>query len=359
MNAPTGGASAPAIADFIALNEEIAALVAARIPLESHLAAIGAELPGKAGDLARRIGRRLGAGEDIAAAIDAECAALPASYRAVIAAGVESGQLGSAIESVVASATRLDQLRRVTGVAILYPLMVIVVACCLLALVLTSVVPRFEWLNQYEFGPVAWLAHWPLTVPLLALAVPALVMLAAALWWWRAGRLGANGGMPFGRTCWLPGTRAIRRWAQVATFSELLLMLVERGLPLDRALRLASEAADHPRLRGAAERLAQQLQQGASVGLAGASAEPHLAEFPLLVRLALRHSDDRTLLTGALRQAVTMYHERALRAAEWYAEFLPIVLTVAVGGTVTIAFALFVFWPYASTLHELSHFNWR
>jgi len=39
MNAPTGGqAAGPRLADFILLNEESAALVRTRVPLESHLA---------------------------------------------------------------------------------------------------------------------------------------------------------------------------------------------------------------------------------------------------------------------------------------------------------------------------------
>jgi hypothetical protein len=80
---------------------------------------------------------------------------------------------------------------------------------------------------------------------------------------------------------------------------------------------------------------------------------------PILIRLALRHTNDRALLASSLRQAATMYHERAVRTAEWYAEYLPIVLTLLIGGTITAGFTLFVLWPYASTLHELSQWNWR
>ena len=48
MTNPTGDKPlAPALADFIHLNEEIAALVRARIPLESHLARIGRRAAGE------------------------------------------------------------------------------------------------------------------------------------------------------------------------------------------------------------------------------------------------------------------------------------------------------------------------
>ena len=38
--------------------------------------------------MAERIGRRMAAGESLATAMDAECASLPAAYRAVVVAGV-------------------------------------------------------------------------------------------------------------------------------------------------------------------------------------------------------------------------------------------------------------------------------
>ena len=75
---------------------------------------------------------------------------------------------------------------------------------------------------------------------------------------------------------------------------------------------------------------------------------------PLLIRLALFHSTDRNLLTASLRHAADLYHERATRAAEWYAEYAPILLTIGLGGTVTMCFTLAVLWPYASTLYELA-----
>ena len=65
------------------------------------------------------------------------------------------------------------------------------------------------------------------------------------------------------------------------------------------------------------------------------------------------------LMTAGLAEAATMYRERAIRAAEWYAEYVPILLTVAIGGTITMASALLIFWPYATMLHDLAQWNWK
>jgi len=360
MSAATGGKAAAALADFIVLNEELAALVRARLPLEAHLRRFGRELPGKAGQLAEQIGRRMEAGESLVTAIDAECATLPPAYRAAIVAGVESGQLGSALESLVDSASRIDQLRRVTGIALIYPLIMIVVACVLLAFVVSIVIPSFSWLNDQYFGPLAWLADRPLTVPMLAVVIPGFVTLSALVWWWRSGRLGSGRSTTLSFLSHFPGTGKVRRWSEAATFAEVLRLLVERGVPLDQALRLAAGATNDTKLRRAAESLAEQTERGGSLRPADSHiAAPSQSGFPLLIRLALHHTTDRPLLASGLRQAAALYRERAIRTAEWYAEYLPMLLTVGIGGTLTAGFTLLVLWPYASTLHELSGWNWR
>jgi len=135
---------------------------------------------------------------------------------------------------------------------------------------------------------------------------------------------------------------------------------VERGLPLDRALVLAGDAVEDRRMRSAAHRLAASVRSGEITGPApGDTSYTDRAGFPLLVRLALRHASNRSLMTAGLAEAATMYRERAIRAAEWYSEYMPILLTLAIGGTITLAFALSIFWPYASTLRELAQWNWK
>jgi type II secretory pathway component PulF len=354
MNAPAGGNSiAPTLADFIAINEEIGALVRARLPLESHLARIGGELPGKSGELAARVGRRMEAGESLASAIDAECASLPAAYRAAIVAGIESGELGGALESLVDTASRLDELRRVTGLAVLYPLMVVSIACLLFGLVLSAVIPQFDWLNESHFGPLSELARTPWAVTTIAFVVPSVLVLAAAIWWWRSGSIG-------GALAWLPGVRRVNQWGQAATLAELLRLLVERGLPLDQALTLAGDAVDDRKLRSAAHQLAARVRSGeAAGGPTSGSGSTDRSGFPLLVRLALRHASDRRLMTAGLDEAAMVYRERAIRAADWYAQYVPILFTVVIGGTITIAFALLIFWPYTSMLREVAQWNWN
>ncbi len=361
MNAPTGGkATATTLTDFILLNEEIGALVRARFPLESHLARLGAELPGTASELAERISRQLAAGESLASAMEAECAKLPGAYRAAIVAGVESGQLGSALESLVETSSRLDQLRRITGVALLYPLLIFVICCVLLAMILGVVVPRFSWLHQSHFWPLDGLADSPWATAIIALVLPSVAVLLAVTWWWRSGRVNGVSSARIGALAWLPWIRRVHYWGQAANLADLLRLLLEHGVPLDRSLRLAGDATDDARIRTAVRDLADRVQEGNtdSRSLTDGNKSGR-SRLPTLIRLALLHATDRKLATASLEQAVDIYRERAVRSAEWYADAFPILLTVGIGGTLTIGFTLFVLWPYAATLHELAQWNWR
>ena len=361
MNDPSGGkAASPALSDFIVLNEEIAALVRAQIPLESNLARVGMELPGKAGELAQRVGRRLDAGESLVSAVDAECGSMPPTYRAVLLAGIESGRLGGALEATVDSATRLDQLRRVTGVAMLYPLALFVLVCLLLAVVVEIIAPSFEWLEHSRLRVFAALSRFEFAGWMIALGIPGLVLLCVATWWWSSGRLSGAGWPRLGLLSTLSGAGRVYRWNEAARFAELLHLLVDRGLPLDRSLQLCAESTGDRKLREAASQLARQVTSGEAAQLSPPSATSKpLAGFPVLIRLALYHANDRPLLSGSLRQASMMYRERAIRLAEWYSEYLPILLTVVVGGLFTVGFTLLVIWPYASMLHDLSRPGWR
>ncbi len=77
--------------DLIALNDEIAALVRAGVPLESGLAAVGAEMPGRLGKVATAWAARTARGEPLDQAIMQDAGQLPAAYRAVVQAGLAPG----------------------------------------------------------------------------------------------------------------------------------------------------------------------------------------------------------------------------------------------------------------------------
>jgi general secretion pathway protein F len=349
----------PALGDFIRLNDEIVSVVRARLPLEPHLERISQELPRRTGQLVDRISRRLSAGEQLNTAIEAECRDLPPIYRATMLAGTMSDHPGRSIELLANTAKRMQQIRHITGLALLYPLIVITITSALFAFIVTSVVPSFAWLNRLHFGPLATLSKWPTVTVLLAASLPTLVIIFVATWWLRSGKIAGSWSARFGLFAWLPGARRVAEWSSSAEFAELLLLMAENDVPLDQALQLVGEASPNAQIQRATLRIAANARQGNAFVSTAHDADSDMRAIPLLLRLALQQAGNRTIFTTILRQASALYRDRALRAAESYTEYIPVVLTIAIGGTCTLAFALLVLWPYVSALREVAGATWR
>ncbi|QDU54057.1 type II secretion system F family protein [Aeoliella mucimassa] len=128
--------TSPTLDDFAALNAELASLVRARMPLEPSLRQIARYLPTGAADMAERLAKRLEQGMSLGDAIELEGKKLPEMYLAVISAGLESGEPAGALEAVSQSAARLATLRQTTGIALIVPVMVVVIASALFGFLL-------------------------------------------------------------------------------------------------------------------------------------------------------------------------------------------------------------------------------
>src|SRR5437868_6192649 len=89
-----------AMDQLLALNEEIAALVRAGIPLDRGLLEAGQDVRGRLGRIASALGRRVGRGESLVEALEGERQAIPPLYRAVVEAGTRAGRLPVALEGM-------------------------------------------------------------------------------------------------------------------------------------------------------------------------------------------------------------------------------------------------------------------
>jgi type II secretory pathway component PulF len=332
--------------DLIALNAEIAALVRAGVPLEMGLAQLGGDLPGRLGQLTAGLAQRTARGESLAQAIGND-QQLPSAYRAVVEAGLRAGRLPAALEAVAASARRLSETYRLTAITAIYPLLVILVAWCGLLFLACVLAPRFAAMflafnvpgHQFlaalaRAGHSAW--YWG---PI----VPAAVLLLMAAWWLGAAK-GRWAERLFG---WLPWTGRMLRYSRTATFLELLALLVDNETPLPEAVVLAAESSGDPRTLQLARQVAAALRNGQTQSDGGPA-------FPPLVNWLLLAAGRDGALLPALRHAATTYHRRARHQSDLLRLFMPILLTIIVGGSVTALYALTLFAPYAAMLRSMS-----
>ncbi len=340
---------------LIALNDEIAALVRVGVPLEQGLGLLGRDLPGRLGKIAAGVAAQLEQGRSLPDVLADPAWDVPPVYRAVVRAGLRSGRLSGALESVACSAGRLAEMRKHVAAALLYPLVVVLLAWGLFVLYVARVAPAFASAFAEFRVPgrevLASIAAWGPSLGVWGPLVPVVVVGLALVWWWSSERtymFGARG-WP-GLLAWVPGLGRILQSAQTATFAELVALLVENRAPLDEAVSLAGAATDRGRFAQAAAEFAAALR--------GGQFHPELTSrktgLPPLLQWILASRQQTGDLALVLRRAADMYRQRLLYQTRLAEVFLPVVLTLLVGGGATLAYALLVFVPYIGLLSWLA-----
>ncbi|MCH5374973.1 MAG: type II secretion system F family protein, partial [Planctomycetes bacterium] len=233
----TAGGRQISLDQLTALNDEMAALARAGVPLEIGLSGLARDLPGRLGELADRLRRRLESGQSLEQVLEKDRESFPPVWRAVVLAGLRSGRLTAALERLSITARRLAERRRLFGLALVYPIVVLVLASVLFVMTAIYVLPMIDWVYQDLTGRsdpllqvLTGLGVW-WVVPLVLLAVLILV-----IGWRRAGRTDLKR-VP-GRT-----SRSSRHDGRIATMAEVLALLVRQQVPLDESVVLAAEAS--------------------------------------------------------------------------------------------------------------------
>ena len=300
------------------------------------------------------------AGENLAQILADEDQRFPPVWRAVVEAGIRSGRLAAALESLSSTARRTAELRKLVGAGVVYPLVVVTLAYVLFVFLVTWLSPltmtAFTSL-QLDSGVVLsqldWLdrraAWWVIPVPLLAA-----VLLGS--WWRRSGRIlwsksHATGPSRWNR--WLRCGTGIRETlynGRMATFAEVLALLVKERVPMHDSLVLAAEASGDRAIVKASRQIADHLRRGEVL--------KHREDLPKgfspLLGWLLLTGDRQPELSEALSRSAAVYRHRAERAGTWTAVYLPIFLTVCVGGLATLICGLVTFLPIAKLLSSLS-----
>ena len=347
--------SAITLEQLIALNDEIAGLARAEVPLEAALSRIGEDLPGRLGRVTQHLALRMERGESLAEVLEKEREHFPPVYRAVVLAGLKAGRLPAALESISRTARRLAETRRMTAAGFLYPLLVVLVAWLLFVFVISWITPGLiGFLGDFEGSGVQLLVRltsWAQSAWVLGPAVPVAIILLSAVWWFRSARATLlQPGPSMVILGWLPWMGRMMRSCRVAMFCEVLALLIENRVPLGEAIVLAAEAAGDRRMIRGSKEIADALSRGLTLQYGGVLRR----EFPPLLNWLMVSGQSRGTLLPALRHAADFYGRSARRDADLARVFVPVLLTVLVGGTVTLIYALLLFLPWTQVLREMS-----
>jgi len=349
--------------DLASLNDEICAVTRAGLPLELGLKSAAGGLRRQVADVVETLANRLADGSTLEEALDSQHDSFPPVYRALVAAGLKTGRLDRALESLSDFSRSLEELRQKIGMALVYPTLVLILAWALWSLFLVSLFPNFDAV-LIDFGAGDGAVQQIMrtaatTIPFWIPALPLGLFLCGISWWlsrrWLMQPTGRGSGWQLGRIA----AAAIRRLPLIgsvlltfhrANFTELLSMMLEHEVPLADAVPLAIDASGDPQLSARRDDIVTKLESGSTLGevlqMAGATTP--------FVRWMIQSAEAQGAIRPALAQASIILRRRAEHQAEWFHVTFPVLMLVVVGGGAVLIYSLSLFLPVVDLLEALS-----
>ncbi len=341
--------------DLVALNEEIAGMARAGLPLDQGLAALAREMSsGKLQRVTEAVANDLRSGQTLAEALERQKGRVPPFYSGLVAAGIKSGRIGEVLATLSAYARMVAHVRGIVVDALFYPAVVMLFAFGIFAGLTVFVMPQFdEIFRSFEMTlPSLTLAVLALgRQPLELIVLPFLVVICGIiLLRWIMGSTEA------GRFAWaqalytVPLVGTLIRSARLAAFTELLAILVDHDIPLPEAFRLAGTASADPVMAAAARQVTAGLSDGHSLHmvLRGQGLVPEWVAWMAGL------GEKRGSLGTTLHHIADMYRRQAEMRATVLRSVLPPILIILTAGVFVSCFAFAMMLPMIKLLEGLS-----
>ncbi len=315
---------------------QLAGLVGSGLPLERALTALAdeAENP-RQRELVAHMKSEVNAGSSFARALATAPREFDDIYRAVVAAGEQSGALGGVLERLADDLEERQALRAKVLGAMLYPAIVSLVALVIVIVLVTFVVPQIAnvfttgkralpFLTVAMLGLSSFVRSWGWAVALLAVGGVTALVLARRNEAFRERSDAAVLNLPlFGR---------LARGYNAARFGGTLAMLAGAGVPILKALQAAAETLGNRAMRADALDALVQVREGAPL----ASALAGKKRFPGLLAMFARLGEQTGQLPQMLQRASTQMSAEVQRRAMAAATILEPLLIVGMGGVVVV-----------------------
>ncbi len=315
---------------------QLAGLVSSGLPLERALSALAEEAEkDEQRRLVASLRAEVNAGASFATALGQHPREFSPIYTGVIAAGEQSGQLGTVLESLADDLETREALKNKLVGASLYPAIVTVVAIVIVVFLVSYVVPQVAGV----------FAGSKRALPFLTVVMLAISDFVRNYGWLMLGLLVLAGvGLAMTRrndalrlrmdAAWLrlPLVGRLARGYNAARFAATLAMLAAAGVPILRALQTAAETLSNRSMRADALDALVLVREGAPLASALASKK----RFPPLVAMFARLGEQTGQLPVMLQRAAVQLGAEVQRRAMHLATILEPLLIVAMGVVVML-----------------------
>ena len=217
------------------------------------------------------------AGHGLASAMERQPRAFPQFFAAIVRAGEEAGALPLVMERLADYLERNQALRHKVGMALIYPVIVCLVAMLVVGVLLIYVVPQVVTVFEHSRQTLPWLTRamiWVSDVLRSVWWVALLAVAALMMGSWRALRIDAVKRRWHAVLLGMPVLGRLRTGMSAARFANTLSVLVGSGVPVVTALRHAGAALDDLVFRDAVESATGRIQEGMGISRALRDAGP-------------------------------------------------------------------------------------
>lgn len=323
-------------AELSLLTRQMATLVGSGLPIEEVLGAVAEQSEREAlMKMMMAVRSRVLEGHELAIAMADYPRVFSDLYRATVAAGEQSGYLHVVLERLADYTESRQALQKDIMQAMIYPVFLIIVATAMVTGLLTYVVPQVVQVFADMGQELPRLTRWLIAssdflryngIWLLLLLAGMVISVQMAL---------RNEKMRFrfhDLQLRMPFLSRLVRSLNASRFSRTLSILVDSGVPLLDALRIASQVVTNLPMRNAVEQAAQLVSEGTSLHLA----LEHSGYFPPLTIHLVASGEASGKLDEMLERAATSQERDLSAAISLVLSILGPVVILVMGGMVLL-----------------------
>ncbi len=256
--------------DLAMLTRQLATLVQSGLPLEEALLAVSEQTESpRVKSILLGVRSKVMEGHTLADGLADFPRAFPELYRATVSAGEQSGYLDAVLERLADYTEGRQVLRQKVQHAMIYPIVLTVLAMLIVSGMLVYVVPKVVGVFANTGRELPALTQGLISLSDFLRDYGLALLVAAGLAFWALRRLLRQPGPRATADSFLlrvPLVGRLVRGANTARFTRTLSILVGSGVPVLEALRISAEVVTSAPMREAVEVSAARVREGAPIG---------------------------------------------------------------------------------------------
>ena len=327
--------------ELAVITRQLASLLGAQLPVADALSVMVEQSEKQSvRELMAAIRTDVLGGSSLSKALERHPRQFPDIYRALIAAGEESGRLGTVLQSLADYIEERARLQQKITLAFVYPAIVTLVALAVVVGLLTYVVPQVVQVFAQTRQALPFLTRALIATSNFVRSygwIVAVVIAVVVFLWHRSLRIETVRLRWDKRVLGMPVVGVLSRTINTARFASTLSILVGSGVPMLRSLQAASETVTNMAMRLRVTDALQRVREGFSlaralrVDAAEERAPGKVKMFPPVLIHLIASGEATGKLPEMLGRAADIHAREAERRALFFTSLLEPVLILSMG----------------------------